>query len=69
MSYSEGFAEHRKLVQQSFSQQVVPSYRPVILSENKVLLRSIYHDPDRISDHFKKYVFSAAMKYSATDCE
>lgn len=48
MSYSEGFAEHRKIVQQNFQQQMVPSYRHIIIRETKVLENASH-------GHLKRY--------------
>lgn len=55
MSYSEGFAEHRKPVQQNFQAQVVTSsYRPVIVRENKIAMRKILAKPETYHQHLKR---------------
>ncbi|KAH8100126.1 cytochrome P450 [Cristinia sonorae] len=61
MSYSEGFAEHRKLVQQSFQPQIVTSYRPVVVREVGVLLKNLMTKPDDFYDHLKSMAGAIIM--------
>ncbi|KAJ7222133.1 cytochrome P450 [Mycena pura] len=57
-SYNEGFAAHRRIVQQHFQPGVVSGqYRPVMKFEVKVLLQNLLVAPARFPDHLKRYVW------------
>ncbi|TCD66094.1 hypothetical protein EIP91_001852 [Steccherinum ochraceum] len=62
MSYSEGFAAHRKLIQQRLSATVVAKeYRPVMYRETKVLLRNLLSSPDEYLHHLKSMTGAIVM--------
>ncbi|KAI0061727.1 cytochrome P450 [Artomyces pyxidatus] len=54
MSYSEGFAAHRRLVQQSFQPNVVAKlHRPVMQREVLTLLHNLLNSPENFMSHLK----------------
>ncbi|KAI0061729.1 cytochrome P450 [Artomyces pyxidatus] len=62
MSYSEGFSEHRKLVQKSFQPNVVTSlHRPVMRREVTVLLKNLLKRPDNFEEHLKSMAGAIIM--------
>ncbi|KAF7376816.1 Cytochrome P450 monooxygenase 67 [Mycena sanguinolenta] len=61
-SYNEGFASHRRIVQQHFQPGVVAEqYRPVMKLEVKVLLQNLLFAPTRFSDHLKRMAGAIIM--------
>ncbi|KAK7025110.1 cytochrome P450 monooxygenase 67 [Favolaschia claudopus] len=61
-SYHEGFASHRRIVQQHFQPGIVSAqYRPVMIFEVKVLLRSLLASPHRFADHLKRMAGAIIM--------
>lgn len=54
-SYSEGWADHRRIVQQQFQPQIVAKhYRRVMVREVKVLLQNLRTTPDNFVHHLKR---------------
>ncbi|KAJ7621154.1 cytochrome P450 [Roridomyces roridus] len=54
-SYNEGFAAHRRVVQQYFQPGIVATeYRLVMVLEVQVLLRNLLLEPTRFADHLKR---------------
>ncbi|TCD61769.1 hypothetical protein EIP91_007971 [Steccherinum ochraceum] len=61
-SYSEGFALHRKVVQQKFQPNVVAkSYRTVMTREAKILLLNLHAHPDSFLRHLKRMAGATIM--------
>ncbi|TCD61489.1 hypothetical protein EIP91_008372 [Steccherinum ochraceum] len=61
-SYSEGFAEHRKLVQQCFQQSTVTDlYHHIIVREAKVLLKNLLSRPDDFAKHLRTMTGATIM--------
>ncbi|KAJ6456449.1 cytochrome P450 [Mycena sanguinolenta] len=61
-SYNEGFASHRRIVQQHFQPGVVAGhYRQVMKFEVKVLLQNLLFTPARFSDHLKRMAGAIIM--------
>lgn len=64
MSYHEGFAVHRRVVQQHFQPQMVANlHHPVMVKEVHVLLESLLLRPGQFTDHLKRYDFMLHMLF------
>ncbi|KAJ7803147.1 cytochrome P450 [Mycena olivaceomarginata] len=53
--YGESSRRQRKLINQAFGIQVIPSYHPLIEAETHSFIRSLVADPSNYIDHTRRY--------------
>ncbi|TCD61765.1 hypothetical protein EIP91_007967 [Steccherinum ochraceum] len=64
-SYSEGFAVHRRIVQQRFQAHIVAKeYRPIMALEVRILLFNLHNRPDAFLRHVKRMAAAVIMMIS-----